>query len=82
MTSAATPLLRATIIAFTFFILELIAGWMSGSLAIVSDALSLFQSSVGFAVGWAAIHMAEWGPTRRKIHLASPKADSTAKPES
>ncbi|ORY30932.1 cation efflux protein [Rhizoclosmatium globosum] len=65
MTSAATPLLRATIIAFTFFILELIAGWMSGSLAIVSDALSLFQSSVGFAVGWAAIHMAEWGPTRR-----------------
>ncbi|KAJ3053617.1 hypothetical protein HDU99_007945, partial [Rhizoclosmatium hyalinum] len=57
MTPASLPLVRAGLICFTFFLVELIAGLWCGSLAILSDSVHLFTDVIGYAVAVAAVEI-------------------------
>ncbi|KAJ3210160.1 Metal tolerance protein 1 [Dinochytrium kinnereticum] len=55
----------ATVLCFTFFAVELIAGIWSGSLAILSDSFHLLSDIAGFGISIAALYMARKPPTIR-----------------
>ncbi|KAI9336101.1 cation efflux protein [Obelidium mucronatum] len=61
--AAASLLFRVAAFGFAFFVVEFAAGWMSGSLAILSDSFNLLQSVLGFSISWGAVHMGAWSPT-------------------
>ncbi|KAJ3282012.1 hypothetical protein HDU79_010312 [Rhizoclosmatium sp. JEL0117] len=64
MTPASLPLVRAGLICFTFFLVELIAGLWCGSLAILSDSVHLFTDVIGYAVAVAAVEIGTWQATK------------------
>ncbi|KAJ3074023.1 hypothetical protein HDU98_012310 [Podochytrium sp. JEL0797] len=65
MTPASLPLVKAGLICFTFFLVELLAGWWCGSLAILSDSVHLFTDVIGYAVAVAAVEIGTWPATKR-----------------
>lgn len=50
-------LLLVTGISFTFMIAEIIGGYLSGSLAIVTDAAHMLSDVAGFLISYFAIYM-------------------------
>ncbi|KAI8612231.1 hypothetical protein BC830DRAFT_1137710 [Chytriomyces sp. MP71] len=71
MQPASTPLLRAAAICFSFFLVELLAGWWCGSLAILSDAAHMFTDVIGYAVAIVAVEIGSWPATQSAcLHTA------------
>ncbi|KAJ3071905.1 hypothetical protein HDU98_004619 [Podochytrium sp. JEL0797] len=63
--SATTPLFRGALVCLFFFAAELMAGVISGSLAILGDSMSLLQSALGFLLSLSAVHIStNWAATR------------------
>ncbi|KAJ3111045.1 hypothetical protein HK100_002829 [Physocladia obscura] len=58
-TAITNSLKTAIALCFVFFLVELIAGWWCGSLAILSDAFHLLSDVVGFAVSVYAIRLSQ-----------------------
>ncbi|KAJ3037262.1 hypothetical protein HDV00_001827 [Rhizophlyctis rosea] len=58
-------LIIATSLCFAFFILELVAGIISGSLAILSDSFHLLSDIAGFAISLAALYLSQQPATKR-----------------
>ncbi|KAI9336159.1 cation efflux family-domain-containing protein [Obelidium mucronatum] len=73
--SPAERLFRAGGFTFFFFIVEFSAGWYCGSMAIVSEAMTLLVDVLGFLVAFTAVKIAErestneytWGLKRAEI---------------
>ncbi|KAJ3241772.1 hypothetical protein HDU81_010416 [Chytriomyces hyalinus] len=65
MHPSTAPLVRAAAICFTFFLVELGAGWWCGSLAILSDAVHMFTDVVGYAVAIVAVEIGSWPATQK-----------------
>ncbi|KAI9338164.1 cation efflux protein [Obelidium mucronatum] len=60
----AKSLVAALVLCFVFFGVELVAGWLCGSLAILSDAFHLLSDVAGFAISLFALHMGQKGATK------------------
>ncbi|KAJ3071907.1 hypothetical protein HDU98_004621 [Podochytrium sp. JEL0797] len=65
MTPASLPLVKAGLICFTFFLVQLLAGWFSHSLALISDSVHLLTDVIGYAVAVAAVEIGTWPATKR-----------------
>ncbi|KAI8610436.1 cation efflux protein [Chytriomyces sp. MP71] len=59
----AASLRAALVLCTVFFIVELVGGWLCGSLAILSDAFHLLSDVAGFGVSLAALKLAQKVPT-------------------
>ncbi|KAI9328040.1 cation efflux protein, partial [Zopfochytrium polystomum] len=55
----------ALILVGVFFVVELVAGFLSGSLAILSDAFHLLSDIAGFSISLAAIHIVKQPATSK-----------------
>ncbi|KAI9345663.1 cation efflux family-domain-containing protein [Obelidium mucronatum] len=60
----AKSLWAALILCFVFFLVELVAGWWCGSLAILSDSFHLLSDVVGFGISLWALAMSQCGATK------------------
>ncbi|KAJ3384171.1 hypothetical protein HDU84_003112 [Entophlyctis sp. JEL0112] len=60
---AAAALLQAGAVSFLFFVLEIIAGWFSGSVGILSEAMNLLVDVLTYCVSVAAVCVGTWEPT-------------------
>ncbi|KAJ3052098.1 hypothetical protein HK097_006899 [Rhizophlyctis rosea] len=58
-------LIIATTLCFAFFILELVAGIVAGSLAILSDSFHLLSDIAGFAISLVALYLTQQPATKR-----------------
>jgi len=58
----------ATLLCFSFFLIELIGGIMSHSLAILSDAAHLFTDMAAFMIAIAASHAASLPPSSKHTY--------------
>ena len=54
----------AMMLCTSFLIVEVVGGYLSGSLGVLSDAAHLFADLAGFAVAYAASHLASLPPTQ------------------
>ncbi len=59
MTSNASALTRALILTGTFLVVEVVAGILTGSLALISDAAHMLTDTAGLAIALAAIKIGE-----------------------
>lgn len=57
---------RALILTATFFFIELIGGWWTNSLALMSDAAHMFTDVAALALGWFALWVADRPPSETK----------------
>mmetsp|Transcript_6169 Transcript_6169/g.17225 ORF Transcript_6169/g.17225 Transcript_6169/m.17225 type:complete len:627 (+) Transcript_6169:94-1974(+) len=64
-TRAQVVLLRATILAFIFMIIEFVGGYVSQSVAIASDAAHMFSDVSGYIIALAAAYLSSRGATRK-----------------
>jgi cobalt-zinc-cadmium efflux system protein len=64
----ANPLLIAMAITATFTVVELIGGFLSGSLALMSDAGHMFTDTVALALSLVAIRIAYRPPTEEQTY--------------
>ena len=62
-----TKLLLVTAISFLFMIGEVIGGYLSGSLAIITDAAHMLSDVAGFLISYFAIYM---GSRPSKVHFS------------
>ncbi|KAJ3091178.1 hypothetical protein HK102_001415 [Quaeritorhiza haematococci] len=62
---ASKKLIWATIICSGFFVMELVAGLVAGSLAILSDSFHLLSDIAGFGISLTAIYLAQQPATTR-----------------
>ncbi|KAJ3111224.1 hypothetical protein HK100_002765 [Physocladia obscura] len=60
ITPAAIPLVQAGLVSFLFFAIELTAGWWSGSVGILSEAMNLMVDVLTYAVSVAAVTVGAW----------------------
>ncbi|CAG8719677.1 21378_t:CDS:2, partial [Racocetra persica] len=60
----ARKLRIAIVISTTFFVLELVGGWISGSLALLSDSFHLLSDIISFAISLLSIYLAQRPATR------------------
>jgi cobalt-zinc-cadmium efflux system protein len=66
MTSNASALTKALILTGTFLIVEVVAGVLTGSLALISDAAHMLTDTAGLAIALAAIKIGERPADRRR----------------
>ncbi|KAI8611798.1 cation efflux protein [Chytriomyces sp. MP71] len=59
----AASLRAALVLCIVFFTVEVVGGWLCGSLAILSDAFHLLSDVAGFGVSLAALKLAQRVPT-------------------
>jgi len=57
---------RALLLTGSFFFIELIGGWWTNSLALLSDAAHMFTDVGALALGWFALWVAERPPSETK----------------
>lgn len=62
---AANQLLCVCCVSSTFMLVEIVGGYMSNSIAIMSDAAHLFSDILGFLVGVLAIKLSGFGECGR-----------------
>ncbi|XP_050305645.1 zinc transporter 2-like isoform X3 [Anthonomus grandis grandis] len=62
---AFKKLLAASFFCFLFMIVELVGGYLAGSLAVMTDAAHLFSDFVGFIISILAIVLAKKAATKR-----------------
>ncbi|KAJ3125838.1 hypothetical protein HK100_010563 [Physocladia obscura] len=60
---SSAPLLHAGLITLAFFAAEFTAGWISGSLAIMSESMTLLIDIGSYVVAFAAVQVSTWQPT-------------------
>ena len=58
------PLLAAFLVLFVFMVVEVIGGFVTGSLALLSDAGHMLTDVIGIGMALAAIHLASRGSAR------------------
>ncbi|KAI9347281.1 cation efflux protein [Obelidium mucronatum] len=63
-TAIKKSLVAALILCFVFFLVELVAGWLCGSLAILSDAFHLLSDVAGFGLSLFAMRMSQRAATK------------------
>lgn len=56
----------AVLVTFVICLLELVGGWFSGSISLLSDAAHMFRDVFSIALSWIAIRMAEELPTKER----------------
>lgn len=59
---------RALILTAGFFLLELVGGWWTNSLALLSDAAHMFTDVAALGLGWFALWMSERPPSETKTY--------------
>ncbi|KAI9019740.1 cation efflux family-domain-containing protein [Hyaloraphidium curvatum] len=62
---AKRRLYMALALSLTFFVVELVVGILSGSLALLSDSFHLLSDVAGFVISLVALHLAEMPATSR-----------------
>ncbi len=61
--------LRAAVgLTGAFFFVELVSGWLTNSLALLSDAVHMFTDVAALSLGWFALWMAARPPTESKTY--------------
>uniref|UniRef100_A0A224Y4A6 Putative zn2+ transporter n=1 Tax=Panstrongylus lignarius TaxID=156445 RepID=A0A224Y4A6_9HEMI len=58
-------LVAATTMCLIFMVIELVGGYIAGSLAVMTDAAHLLSDCVGFLVGLFAVWISGQPPTNR-----------------
>lgn len=59
---AKTKLMKLVAFTFTFMIIELIGGYVSNSVAIISDALHMGADTIGYAIQLWSVFLSLWKP--------------------
>jgi cation diffusion facilitator family transporter len=54
---------KLILFTFTFMIVELVGGYMSNSVAIISDALHMGCDTVGYSVQWLSVYISTFRPS-------------------
>ncbi|KAI9336098.1 cation efflux family-domain-containing protein [Obelidium mucronatum] len=62
--TSLSPLLKAGLICFAFFLVEICAAFWTGSLAILSDAVHMSTDLLGYAIAIAAAEIGTWPATK------------------
>lgn len=62
---ARKQLAMATVLCSLFVTGEVVGGWVSGSLAIMSDAAHMFSDLASFGVSLLVLYIAERRPTKK-----------------
>ncbi len=55
-------------ITATFMVLEVVGGWLSGSLALLADAGHMLTDTAALALAWGASHLAQRRPDAPRPH--------------
>ena len=58
-------MLGALVLTFTFFVVEVIGGFASGSLALLADAAHMFTDVAALILAYASMTLADRAPTRK-----------------
>jgi len=64
-THARNRLIKATVVCFTFMMVEAVGGYIAGSLAIMTDAAHLLSDVAGFGISLLALYVAKKKGTSR-----------------
>lgn len=60
---ARSKLFKLVLFTFTFMLVELLGGYLSNSVAIISDALHMGADTIGYTVQLISVYLSVWKPT-------------------